>query len=98
MGSAKFHNIFKKSHSSYTCLVEMLNASVVGIFSIMIEMSECSIHNDKVVESQWKNSQYHFMLLQIKFSKKNQIIYPDWAEETDSVDLMENFKKYYPLY
>ena len=70
----------------------------VGILIVMLEMSECSIHNDKVVESQLKNSQYHFMLLQIKFSKKNQIIYPDWAEETDSVDLMENFKKYYPLY
>ena len=37
------------------------------------------------------------MVFQIKFLK-NQIIYPDWAEETDSVDLMENFKKYYPLY
>ena len=48
------------------CLVEMLNASVVRILSIMLEMSECSIHNDKVVESQLKNSQYHFMLFKIK--------------------------------
>ena len=65
-----FHIIFKMSHPNYTSLVEMLNASGVGMFSIMLEMSECSIHNDEVVESQLKNSQYHFMLFQIKFSKK----------------------------
>ena len=64
----------------------MLNASVVRMLSIMLEMSECSIHNDEVVESQVKNSQYHFMFFQIKFSNKNQIIYQDWVEETYSVD------------
>ena len=70
MGSAKFHIIFIKSNSSYTCFVEMLNASVVGFLSIMLEMSECSIHNEEVVESQLKYSQYHFILFQNKFSKK----------------------------
>ena len=62
------------SHPNYTCLVEILNASVVGMLSIMLEMSECSIHNDEVVESQLKFSQSYFELFQLKFSKKRHYI------------------------
>ena len=46
---------FHFQKESCTCLVEMLNVSVVRILSIMLEMSECSIHNDEVVESRLKN-------------------------------------------
>ena len=56
----------------------------VGVLSFRLEMSECSI--DWVVESQLKFSQSYFMLFQPRFSKKNQIIYPELVIETDSVD------------
>ena len=58
-------------------------------------MSECSI--DWVVESQLKCSQSYFMLFQLKFSLKNQLIYSDSVNETDSVDQVDSFKEYYPL-
>ena len=58
-------------------------------------MSECSI--DWVVESQLKCSQSYFMLFQLKFSKKNQLIYSESVNETDSVDQVDSFKEYHPL-
>ena len=73
----------------------MLNASV-EVLSFMLEMSECSI--DWVVESQLKCSQSYFMLFQLKFSKKkNQLIYSESVNETDSVDQVDSFKEYHPL-
>ena len=82
------------SYSCYTCLIEMLYPSV-GVLSFRLEMSECSI--DWVVESQLKCSQSYFMLFQLKFSLKNQLIYSDSVNETDSVDQVDSFKEYYPL-
>ena len=58
-------------------------------------MSECSI--DWVVESQLKCSQSYFMLFQLKLSKKNQLIYSESVNETDSVDQVDSFKEYHPL-
>ena len=88
---------FIKSYSCYTCLVEMLNESV-GVLSFMLEMSKYSINNDWVVESQLKFSQSYFMLFILNFSnKKNQLIYSDSVNETDSVDQVDSFKKYHPL-
>ena len=67
----------------------------VGVLSFRLEMSECSI--DWVVECQLKCSQSYFMLFQLKFSKKNQLIYSESVNETDSVDQVDSFKEYHPL-
>ena len=67
----------------------------VGVLSFRLEMSECSI--DWVVESRLKCSQSYFMLFQLKFSKKNQLIYSDSVNETDSFNQVDSFKEYHPL-
>ena len=61
-------------------------------------MSECSIDNDWVVESQLVFSQSYFMLFQLKFSKQNQLMHTDSVNETNRVDQVDSFKKYHPLY
>ena len=96
MSSSKFHIIFIKSYSCFTYLAEILNVSV-GVLSFKLEMSECSFDNDLVVESQLKLSQSYFLLFQLKFSKKNQLIYSDSVNDRDDVDQVESFKKYHPL-
>ena len=67
------------------------------VLSLRLEMSKCSIDNDRVIESQLKYSQSYFMLFQLKFSKNDLLIYSHLVNETDNVDQVYNFKKYHPL-